>query len=532
MEIRNLIRFSIIKFIKLNYRGIVFSCMILIFAELFPACSNNQETDCFICGKTWYIAGTETPANNITRFGITWTFDKEYETGQFANGDYWVVGPVTIIGFYPESIEVSGRIINGTMINPSPVNDRDQGFISDALNYVPALNIAYGVTDSNPVAVNPGSSVVSSISLTAEETSYNLENYGNGSKVKTVAILTVLSSAPTAGSFRPTYSGTDKTITHNVSELAASLSKLKKLPSVTDTPTLAAAERLFERPWLDHISGWEARAIKPFENLPDYGREISRDLGIGALMLHLDFTDDQKMTLLIRYIQVGLDLYGVVKNGGVNNWWPAGGQNGGRKWPILFAGIMLNDVNMQNIGQKSGDYLYHYDAATSTQYGPGNLPPDFIQFQEDDQTFYVTADDVTRTNSSSWKPDTRGGTPEAYTPSDIGKVDWGIFHSIQPLEDNRAWSAIYRICCTNISMNGIVLAARIMNADSGSMTLWNHPALFDYQDRYMAVTAASDSTPPWRYSVSGINGIWGIYPGWRSWNNFSENMWDAYRGNY
>jgi len=425
------------------------------------------------------------------------------------------------------------------MINPSPSHGNNQGFVSDSLTYVPELNIAYGVTSSNPVTVNPGSSIVSSISLTAAETSYNRTTYANVSTVKTVAILTVLESAPPDGSFRPTYCGSNKTITHNVSELTANLSKLKKLAPVANTPSLATAERLFERPWLDHISGWQARLIKPFENLPDYGREISRDVGIGALMLHLNYTNDQKMTLLIRFVQVGLDLYGVVINGGTGNWWPAGGQNGGRKWPILFAGIMLNDVNMKNIGQKSGDYLHYYDTATSTQYGPGKLPPDFIQFQEDDQTFYVTADDVTRTNSSSWSPDIRGGTPEVYTASDIGLAEWGIFHSFDPYDDNKAWSAEYRTCCSAVSMNGIVLAARIMNADSGSMTLWNHPAIFDYQDRYMAVTADPGATPAWRTSVTAplwgsytINSVWGTNPGWRTWSKFAEVMWDTYRSSY
>jgi hypothetical protein len=34
--------------------------------------------------------GTE---SSIEQYGITWTFDKEYQCGQFVNGDYWVLGP-------------------------------------------------------------------------------------------------------------------------------------------------------------------------------------------------------------------------------------------------------------------------------------------------------------------------------------------------------------------------------------------------------------------------------------------------------
>ena len=119
-----------------------------------------------------------------------------------------------------------------------------------------------------------------------------------------------------------------------------------------------------------------------------------------------------------------------------------------------------------------------------------------------------------------------------YTNDDLGIAEWGIIHSDQPAQDNKQWAAEYRQCCTNISMSGIVLAARIMEADSQSKTLWNHPALFDYHDRYMAVTAAVGTTPAWRYSVSGMNAIWASQPGWRSWDTFTTNMWDEYRDNY
>ena len=37
-------------------------------------------------------------ASTLSQFGVTWTFDKEYEVGQFANGDPWVVGPVALLG--------------------------------------------------------------------------------------------------------------------------------------------------------------------------------------------------------------------------------------------------------------------------------------------------------------------------------------------------------------------------------------------------------------------------------------------------
>ena len=41
--------------------------------------------------------------SSIFQYGITWTFDKPPECGQFVNGDWWVVGPVTIQSMLPEA---------------------------------------------------------------------------------------------------------------------------------------------------------------------------------------------------------------------------------------------------------------------------------------------------------------------------------------------------------------------------------------------------------------------------------------------
>ena len=31
-------------------------------------------------------------ASSVTQWGITWTFNADYEVGQFVTGDWWVVG--------------------------------------------------------------------------------------------------------------------------------------------------------------------------------------------------------------------------------------------------------------------------------------------------------------------------------------------------------------------------------------------------------------------------------------------------------
>jgi len=400
-------------------------------------------------------------ANQLSQFGITWTFDRDYEVGQFANGDFWVVGPVTIIGISPLSTEISGRVMNGSMVNPSPTND-SSGYDTEIGGYSSPLNVALDVSSSNPLVLGSHSSLVSVISIALPDARPQL---------KSAAVLTVVAGPCAAGSFRPPYSGTDKTIRFNKSQLNYSL--LANLEPAAECPSLSTVERTFERPWIDHRRGWGARYQHPTENMPDYGREISTHVGIGALMLHLNFTNAQKETLLIRYVQLGIDLYGIVQAGGRTNWAPDGGHASGRKWPILFGGLILGDAEMADIGSHSIDNPY---------------------FGEDSQTFYVSQEDVDRV--------LRVGN-EPYMASDIGLAEWGIRHATYPDMDNRSWSASYRGCCTAYAWGGFVLASHIM----GTQTLWNHDVLFDYMDRYMAIQE----------------------PGNRQQSIFVEYMWDMYR---
>lgn len=502
----------------------------------------NDSTACPTCSPTTDITpdtpdAPDTPdtpdvivsmtLDSITRHGITWTFDKSYTCGQFANRDWWVVGPVTIIGIDPPSIDTGSRIMNGSMINPDASDGWRQGFDSefrDSYNIIDAYNVARpngnDLSESNSLVVQPGSSLISSISqLSGYDTSSHI------TYLTDMAVLTVLSSAPAEGSFRPPYCGDDKTIRFNKSDLNYSL--LQKLEPVAETPDISTVADYFERVWFDYIAGWETEMFAPTNNMPNYGREYATQVGIASLMLHLNFPDERKETLLIRLVQLGIDNYGIVADGGLKTWVPDGGHDQGRKWPILFAGLMLNDPDMRNIGARSGDYLYTYNYPA---YGPGNPPPGYIHFQEDCQTFYVTQEDVNRTNSSSWDPDSRAiaaGYIDTYQVSDIGMAEWGINHSTYPYGDNKHWLTNYRECCTASSHTGFVLAARIM----GAQGLWNHDALFDYQDRYMAVTAESSSTPDWRYTTgSFIQDVWGDEPSES--RLFCANMWNEYRDDF
>jgi hypothetical protein len=429
--------------------------------------------------------------NRISQFGITWTFDKDYTVGQFANGDYWVVGPVVIIRIQPDSIELNGRTINGSMINPSPRLGRTQGYDSAAYgryarpeDFDPTLNVARpnkkDLSQNNPLVLRPDCSLVS--------TESTLQANGSA-KLKTAAVLTVLESPAKDGSFRPPYSGTSKTIRFNKKQLDYSL--LASLKPVPGCPKLATVKRYFERPWIDHVPSWPARSLHPTDNMPNYGREIATQVGIGALMLNLNFSNTQKEKLLVRYVQLGIDLYGIIQDGGQTNWPANGGHAGGRKWPILFAGLVLNDPNMRNIGRPD-----------IPDYGPSH--PQYVHFGEDDQTFYVTQADIEATHSPKWNPDHRDAQRIPYESEDIGLPEWGIVHALALERSNKYWKTAYR-SVSSPCWGGIVLAVHIM----GAKDLWNHDALFDYVDRYMQAT-----------------------PDWRQTSKFVENIWDTYRDDY
>ncbi|MHC4534751.1 MAG: hypothetical protein ACYS6K_12435, partial [Planctomycetota bacterium] len=108
----------------------------------------------------------------ISQFGITWTFNRDYTVGQFTNGDYWILGPVTLIGIDPPSTEANGRTINGSMINPSPKLGSTQGYDSAMYGrygsrFDPNLNVGRpnnrDLSARNYFVLQPHSSLVSTI---------------------------------------------------------------------------------------------------------------------------------------------------------------------------------------------------------------------------------------------------------------------------------------------------------------------------------------------------------------------------------
>ncbi len=405
------------------------------------------------------------PTTTIEQHGITWTFARPVECGQFANGDWWVLGPVEIVAITPPSRGENGRIGNGSMLNPDPTSLRqgyDNKMFGDdaAARFDPAANVAFEVTREHPLQLAAGTSLVSTISVAAP---------GAMPQLETAAVLTCVASAPPANAFRPPYCGTDKTCRWTTDRL--DLGRLANLQPVHGAPSLGDLTERFARPWLDHLPGWTGRFAYPRANMPGYGRELADLVGQAALALQLEAAPADKLPLVIAMVQLGIDCHGIVQNGG--RFIADGGSGSGRKFPLLLAATLLQDETLRQT-------LRRYPHA----------------FAEDVQTFVVR----------ETAPGVVNGGHGGYRAEDLGLAEWGQRHADDPSLDQKSWDADpYRRCCTANAWLGYVLATRIM----GLRAHWANDALFDYVDRHVQTEPAGSWT--------------------RSWSPFAERMWDRYR---
>lgn len=383
-------------------------------------------------------------ATSVSRHGITWSFAADYTVGTFANGDYWVHNNgsnVIITSMTPGSTNDGGWIKNGAQVNPAHSSSQGYDNSIDYMSYDSQKNVDPGITGNNLVCP-PGTSVVKSISRSTT---------GNRPQLSDAAVLTVLASSPTPGSFRPANVGTDKTIFGTRDDLDYGI--LLNLSAPASVPDLTRVTDQFERVWMEQNSSWTGRYIHPANNQPDYGRDMADELGDGLLMLNLDFTRAQKELLYIRLVQYGIDVWGAANAGAV--WDDNGGHNMGRKMPLLLAAKALDNPTLLGFADASQHLI----------------------FQEDRQTWYVTQYDVGR---PLYHDD--GRPREEYVQEDVGIPEWGEKHTSNESRDGRNWSAFYR------QTAGCAFFSHALTAEMMGFTSdWNHDVLFDYIDRYYII---------------------------------------------
>ena len=439
------------------------------------------------------------PTSTLTQYGITWTFASQLalgQYGQFVNGDWWVVGPVDISNINPKTVS-GGDPINGSMLNPIPNEPQglcNRGEPGELPLYAPAKNIAlqlpYSVAPENSVYStmdNPDTYVVPADPSRPQEKTY----------FKETAVLTVLSVAPPAGSFRPPYAGTAKTIKGNWKESSMNYAVLRKLaaPIPANVPNREWMEDATQRPLLELNrsylnSQWKASwAETKAGGYPrrTYGREIAHISAGAGLYLQTDVSDATKRQLLINMCQWGIDVYGLLGAGMPGMQWQAnGGHQHGRLLPLYIAAKVLVDAEMLDKCGATNDL-------------------ERTAFQEYGQHWIVEQLDVDTPRVTKVPP------LVPYTTDQIGMPEWSS-NAIWERDQASSYfpEASYR--WLNGAPNcGMVATALLM----GGRAEIGYEPLFRYiiERHYPYVRALADKTLPEYADIPTL---------------FTRDMWDAY----
>jgi hypothetical protein len=444
---------------------------------------------------------------SISQYGITWTFDRPARVGRFVNGDWYVVGRPTVKAIDPKPLygpDIPERELDH-MDRERPEGQRVRnGFM---LNPPAAMKVAYDSGVRNwfdpaliqklPVSMKPGDSLVSTISmpngLVLDAPLRNKIERGveDSSPIRTAAVLTCVAAPQPADAFRPAFCDRRQKI-----YLARNL-KRDLLPTAAaskSTPKVEQYVRFTQRPWVGTgFFGFE----EPVENMPLYGLEYGRVSGMAALLLCTDLAPQQKEPLVLNYVQVGIDLGGMIR-AGHPGWTGFGGHGSGRKLPIVFAGLLLGDEQLANINR--------------------SFPK--ASFGEDEQTAYGdcwTGAKVVFAGHSGIDAATGAGRSRGN--------GWGPYEHTPPAQwqAGQKTSESYRRCCTSVGWVAQALALRLMHAEKA----WAHDAFFDYVDRWMYENDAAFVKTIKQATGQDHDKDWARQG--QAWDAFTNEMWARHR---
>jgi len=427
-------------------------------------------------------------ASQVSQYGITWTFSTSRTVGQYVTGDWWVIGPVTVNSVSPAPS--GGR--NGSMVNPAAVYPARQGYDSRVEAYDSGVDVSF------PRTLSAGSSLVSSYSWsdTATHTDLIGANVSSGvHALRTAAVLTVVSSAPPTDAFRPPLAGTAKPI-FRTSDINMGL--LPRLAEPSGYNNMEVSRdfgqticeqygRFFQRPWLHHVNDWQGRQIHPTENMPNYHREVYNIVADGAGLLLLDHADIEE--LLYPYLQVGIDMHYASQSGS------GAADSSLHKWPVILAGILLDDSGMKNApwGGYRTDRMSYYWAQETSPFTSSIVPAG--------QTWTGA--------TVFWRQD-----PGDQEHEHLHYTEWGIVPNGGGIKRET-----YRRS-NSFTWPAAAAAAHVMNA----VDIWDHPAFFDYCDRWM--------TEPDSANRAALESYWSanvIIGGRATGSGFATWIWDTYR---
>jgi hypothetical protein len=469
---------------------------------------------------------------SVEQYGITWTFAKPAPVGQFINGDWYVVGPVTVVQIDPEP--QYGKDVPADQVDPKdgdskkPVDRRVRN--GSMLNIPPQQDVAWDSAQKGcfngalaahlPIEMKPTDSLASSISYRVEDTemangqAVSRRTHHDNCPSRLAALLTCVSEPLPADAFRPGYCDRSGKI-----YLARDLKRelLPTLPPFDRQPDALVLAMRMQKPWINvGTFGFD----EPMENIPGhYGQMICQDVGDAGLVLCTSIAPEKKERLLVNLVQVGIDYWGAIKSGHPG-WVCWGGHGSGRKFTIVFAGALLGDDAMANVS--------------------ASFPK--ASFGEDEQTAYgdcFTGAKVVFTGHSGIDEATGIGRDFARQGN-----PWGPYEHKHPSTWNSEQyrSEAYRRANTSACWVAEALVLRIMHLEPQ----WHHDAFFDYVDRWMneddvpvrAETAKScpsagqknDLTDPRKdYCHEGYSGERWVRPVWDKYRTLSPAPQDGWR---
>jgi hypothetical protein len=461
-------------------------------AQAWPThCSNTMDD----ADEAGIDCGGSCPAcvTSVTQYGITWTFDKGYRTGVFANGDYWVLGPVTITAISPDLIysnvhgsqtcsheahctEVSQPYLGTYPYNPSciagkceyftarngwevnPEYDRTANQGSQGFQGFDSRFSAFDgfLVPQLPYTAQPGQSIVKGVS--------NMTGPCGGFEyvcLNTAAVLTILGSVPPddgATVFRPPYVGKDKPLYSTKQLRTDLLSQYTRFPEAVSLSWIASR---FSKVQMHHEPGNGGRSLAPIDNFQNshrYGPSLGVDNSQAALGLMLDDTKEAKMPALIAYVQTGIDWLYMVKEG---KCWCEGGPGiePGFKIVPVFAATMLDDTSLKAIVRNA--------TFPETTY---------IKYRADNPRQALFGSESYWSEQKYW---------EYVVKKDTGvDVSTSAYRDPYYFIDGELPEIGYASCCFPGSWKGSALAVRLMPQ---MLDAWGDPLLLDYEDRWVNI---------------------------------------------
>jgi hypothetical protein len=319
----------------------------------------------------------------VTQNAITWTFDTSYKCGQYANGDYWVVDPGSGVTITSTSHVTVTGVAAGENHDINP-RFGAQSYDSRVPLYTSAVTM--------PKTLYAGDCIVT---VTNYTTPYDP---GSGTtNLYSGAVLNVVDTVQSSDKFRPPYCRPTRVSTSASDPLIYSFNSItsgmwsllpgKSQSGVPNVPSVSSLVTMMQNIWLDHLGTSAGGQIHPYTSLKAYGAYHSSDISTIATALSLAYSSADLKTISKYLVQIGIDYYGCVLDGGV--WYATGGNNDGRMFPLVFAGVMLNDSSMKTFDRwdpsnskqprfSDDGHYYYYDVSTLPLYqGP---PPTYYSY--------------------------------------------------------------------------------------------------------------------------------------------------------